>query len=332
MRTERQPWLACYIFRGEPWESLLTDCLDPFVREVLARRWAEQYFFIRYWERGPHIRLRFKGDREKMEETLRPRLDDLFTDYFARRPSRREDPEWVAALPPEQAWFPNDSLQYVEYEPEIPRYGGPVGIVISERQFQLSSTVVLEVVKDSEQWDYERALGAAIQLHLGFAHAMGMDLREAIAFFKRISNLWLARSFGYTPDMKREEVIERRDNTLTLFAQNFDTQKEVLIPFHQTIWEAFAENVTFEQEWLNTWVGEMRVIGQELTGAQSAGKLQFPENFTADPLTTVPHQRQLLWAILESYVHMTNNRLGILNRDEAFLGHLIHHSLATLAP
>ncbi len=332
METKRQPWLGCYIYCCEPWEPLLMNCIKPLVRAVLDEGQAEQYFFIRYWERGPHIRLRFKGDRAGMEETVRPKLDECFHKYFAGNPSRRDDPDWAATLPEEQKWFPDNSLQYIEYEPEVSRYGGPVGMDISERQFQISSGTVLAVMEDCDGWDYERAMGAAIQLHLGFAFALGMDLPEAISFYTRISRLWLARSFGYVPGMDKEEAMTRKEATLTAFEENFQKQKEVLIPFHQTIWEAFADDVLFEQDWLNNWLRDMRQIGDRLKSAQAEGQLEFPDQFTPDPNSTVPRDRQLLWVILESYVHMTNNRLGILNRDEAFLGHLIHHSLLHLAP
>ncbi|MGB5931124.1 MAG: lantibiotic dehydratase C-terminal domain-containing protein, partial [Cyclobacteriaceae bacterium] len=33
------------------------------------------------------------------------------------------------------------------------------------------------------------------------------------------------------------------------------------------------------------------------------------------------------WRIYDSYVHMTNNRLGIQNRDEAYLAYLIKKCL-----
>jgi hypothetical protein len=332
METKQQPWLACYIYRPEPWESLLTEHVGPFARSVLKEGLAEQYFFIRYWERGPHIRLRFKGERRRMDETVRPKLDQYFSQYFSENPSDREEPEAVASLPEERQWFPNDSVQYIEYEPETARYGGPVGLEISERQFQISSDTVLAVMEDRGEWDYERAMGAAIQLHLGFAYALGMDLPEAISFYTRISKLWLARAFGYIPGMAREEVEKRKEATLAAFAENFEKQKEVLVPFHQAIWEAFTDNVSFEQEWLNHWIEDMREIGHQLKSAQGEDKLEFPPSFTPDPNSTIPRSRQLLWVILESYVHMTNNRLGILNRDEAFLGHLIHQSLLHLAP
>ena len=41
-------------------------------------------------------------------------------------------------------------------------------------------------------------------------------------------------------------------------------------------------------------------------------------------------RKQQLWPVLESYVHMTNNRLGILNKDEPFIAYFIKESFLEL--
>ena len=43
-----------------------------------------------------------------------------------------------------------------------------------------------------------------------------------------------------------------------------------------------------------------------------------------------PKANQERWAIYDSYVHMTNNRLGILNRDEAYLAYIMVEMVAEL--
>jgi hypothetical protein len=47
------------------------------------------------------------------------------------------------------------------------------------------------------------------------------------------------------------------------------------------------------------------------------------------PDQTAGLAKQQLWAIYDSYIHMLNNRLGIMNRDEGYLGFLIKEVLAT---
>jgi len=313
-------WLAAYLYYAEPWEEFLIQAIRPFVQPVMEKNLAEQFFFIRYWERGPHLRLRFKGEKERLESEIKPRLESYFHNYFKKKQSQRKDPEQLGRLPENQQWFPNNSIRFIGYEPEIERYGGPTGILIAEEQFEASSDAVLAVIEESGQWDYDRALGAAIQLHLGFAFSLGMDLIEATAFYSHIFNLWFSKSWGYEQDISEEELKKRRDITLKAFAENFAKQKTALIPYHNTLWNAFTGNISFEQEWLNRWMEQTAATGNRLKTAHASGELVFPQWLTSQPL----------WFILESYVHMTNNRLGILNRDEAFLGYLIKESLGEI--
>lgn len=320
-------WLAAYLYYVEPWEEILVNAVKPFIKQVMDNKWAERYFFIRYWERGPHIRLRFFGDTRVLREQVKPRLDEYFENYYKEHPTTRKDAENIEDIKPEFRPFPNNSVQYIEYEPEVPRYGGPVGILIGERQFQVSSDAVLEVIRETGDWDYDRALGAAIQMHLGFAYALGMDLKETAAFYSRISTMWFSRAYAFQPDMPKEELQERQKITMDAFKENFEKQKETLVPYHRVLWEAFNGGAVFEQDWLNQWIEGMKKIKEELHTAQANDQLVFQEAYLPKLIEGIPQDRQLLWLILESYIHMTNNRLGILNRDEAYLGYLIRESL-----
>ena len=310
-KETKKTWLAAYLYCGEPWEELLTQGLQPFVRAVMEKGLAEQYFFIRFWERGPHLRLRFKGETGRLESEVKPWLTSYFHHYFEKKSPPADKLE----------------IQFVPYEPEIDRYGGPTGILIAEKQFEVSSNAVLAVIEECDRWDYDRALGAAIQLHLGFAFALGMDLIETAAFYSHIFKMWFSRSWGYEQEASPEELKKRRDITLKAFEENFAKQKSILIPYHNTLWNAFTKNVPFEQEWLNRWMEKTAVTAGRLKEAQKNGLLVFPQRHKTSPPAEVPEANFQLWPILESYVHMTNNRLGILNRDEAFLGYLIKESM-----
>lgn len=322
-----QHWLAAYLYYTEPWTDLLLNAVQPFIEETMQIPGVEQYFFIRYWERGPHIRLRFKGDSDVLEQTVKPRLLAHFSDYMQQHPSERNTPEWEATLPENDRWFPNNSVQWIEYEPETERYGGDVGILIAERHFQDSSRAILQIMKESASYTYERALGAAIQMHLAFASAMRMNLQTAQEFYRSIFYGWLPSAYGgYRTDLTPEQRQEAQDAVLKAFDDQFERQKPMLIPFHRTVWEALQENMEFEQEWLNSWIEGVKRTAEEYYAAVERGEI-------TDPMqSTSPDVKNNIFGktILGSYVHMTNNRLGILNRDEGFLGYLIMKSLEEL--
>lgn len=315
--------LAAYLYTNEPWEAFLTRAVLPFADMVMENQLAERWFFIRYWEYGPHIRLRFLGDQEKLEEIIRPKLVKHFEEYFRAYPTVRQD----AFLPEEirDRLVPNDSIVFVPYEPETERYGGPHAISLAEKHFEDSSAAVLSAMAASADWNYERALGVAIQLHLGFSHAVGMSRQETAAFFNFIFLGWLPRAYETLPTDTFEQVKEKEDKVLEAFRTNYELQQEVLRDYVGMVWEALEEGAEFEEEWVNAWLVNTRLVASRLEQLKQEGLLAIPETFM-----TESYQGQLpqgLWAIYSSYVHMTNNRLGILNRDEGYLGFLIRESI-----
>ena len=93
------------------------------------------------------------------------------------------------------------------------------------------------------------------------------------------------------------------------------------------MWEGLQAGAEFEQEWMTVWLSDMRFIKSQLDLAFMDSKLTFPAHFDLDPNRSTPIENQKMWSILNSYVHMINNRLGILNQDEAYLGCIIAQSL-----
>lgn len=325
--SQQKGWLAAYLCYNEPWEEFLRKGVDPFIRQTIAEGKAEQYFFIRYWEKGPHIRLRFFGDLERMEQELKPELEQHFQHYLQQHPSDRFEP--LESLPEGFELYPNNSIQFIDYEPETERYGGEKALMIAEKHFQDSSDAVLAIIQESADWNYDRAMGAAIQLHIGFAHATGMDINEAKAFFQHISAGWLPMAYGsYFHESPDNE--ERKAETLASFARIFEQQKNTLVPYHQMLWEAFEEEVEFEQDWLNDWINNLKETKTALAALQTKEQISFPYRLSADNRPMIPPTNRQLWSIYSSYVHMTNNRLGIRNRDEGYLGYLIQRSMELL--
>jgi thiopeptide-type bacteriocin biosynthesis protein len=329
-RATKEGWLGAYLYYAEPWEAFLVHGIKPFVQSILKEELATQFFFIRYWERGPHIRLRFKGDRNILEQEVKPWLTFFFLNYFQAKPSQRHEPDWVKALPAAQRWFANNSLQFITYEPEIQRYGGTTGILVAEKQFEISSQAVLACLEAGDEWTYERALGTAIQLHLGFAWALGMNLLETGYFYTSIFKNWFAQAYSSIPSSSPEEIQKRQKDILDAFDYNFEQQKNTLVGYHQMVWNVLVKGMEFEQAWLNRWLRGMDTVGRELKAAQQKNLLALPQSFKPESELDVPAKKQMLWPILGSYVHMTNNRLGVLNRDEAYLGYLIKRSLEHL--
>ncbi len=325
-------WLSAHLFYNEPFEDFLTEAVHPYIETVLKTGIAESYFFIRYWEQGPHIRLRFKGEASVLEEVLKPNLIEHFQTYFNANPSERMDPEYPENFPEEFHWLPNNSIYFVEYEPEVDRFGGERGVELAEEQFQLSSETVLEYfVKNAEAENYHEVLGVAIRLHVGFANSIGMTQDRMIAFFNMIFENWLPRAFEiFDENTSDGVVVNKMKETLNRFEESFEDQKEALIPFHQELLTDLQSGESFESPSYDRWLKENRAFSLQLRKASQNNQLIQRSDFyeISDDLGKLLSEQDILrWNIWADYVHMTNNRLGIGNRDEAYLAYLIKRSL-----
>lgn len=330
-KNANSKWLAGYIYYGEPLDKVVQKAVIPFVQEVMKNEWVENFFFIRYWERGPHIRLRFLGDSEKLETELKPFFTKYFDEFFQKHPSERQEPNYSEEVSEEHKWFPNHSVQFIDYEPETERYGGDDCLIISEEFFQHSSETIFELMSEGEgEWGYDRALGAGIQMHLSMAFGLGMDKKQMIGFFDRYFSRWLPRAYYFfEKDISPEELAKRRKETLEAFESTYANQQENLVAFFNQILELLNEN-DFEDTWLETWVNGSRDTKEKLE------RLIKEENYTPTSFYEITEddefskEEQIQWALFDSYVHMTNNRFGILNRDEAYLAFIISKTLKLL--
>lgn len=330
-RNANRKWLAGYIYYGEPLDKVVEEAVIPFVTEVMKNDWVDNFFFIRYWERGPHIRLRFLGDPDKLETELKPFWLKYFGEYFDKSPSERNEPSYTDDVAEEYRWFPNNSVQFIEYEPETERYGGDDCLIISEEFFQYSSQTIFDLMSESEDgWGYDRALGAGIQMHLSMAFGLGMDRSQMIGFFDRYFTRWLPRAYYFfEKDISEEELKNRKKETLEAFESTYANQQENLVAFFNQILELLEEN-DFADTWLETWVNGSKAAKSGLDSLIAKDAYTPTKYYEVLEEGGFSKDDQIRWALYDSYVHMTNNRLGILNRDEAYLAFIISKTLKLL--
>ncbi len=328
-------WFSVNLFYNEPWEIFLTRAVLPYLDTVIGTGIGEQYFFVRYWERGPHIRLRLKAEQAVIEHILRPNLQEHFDNYFEAKPSTRIEPAYPPHFTEAQKWIPNDTMTFSAYEAETLRYGGVEGMEIAENQFHVSSEVVLQSIKGKgNKWTYDDALGLAIKLHLSFAQAIGLDLGETEHFFNFIFSNWLPKAFkSYHKDLGDKAFQKESETTIAAFHKAFSLQADQLVTYHGALWEAIKQRDQLEDQSLIRWIkaNEMMnwkyeaLIHRDKLNRRNSGYRYF--DLIAEHMDKTQQKR---WSIYADFVHMTNNRLGILNRDEGYLGYLIVESLKAL--
>ncbi len=156
-------WLYAKVYGGTAdTEDILRDIVAPFVRELGDL--AAQFFFIRYADPDPHLRLRFTGDPARLTGELLPSLSARLAAAFDRN----------------QTW----RLQLDTYEREIERYGD---ILAAERVFAADSAACLEIIEltpgaDGRDARWRLALRGIDQL-LG---DLGLDLEARRALVTKL--------------------------------------------------------------------------------------------------------------------------------------------------
>jgi len=146
-------WRSYHLIHPFPHDRFLVDEVKPFVEEI-----GEPFFFIRYNVPRPHIRLRFRSDRD-LDERVRQRFNDV---------------------------------EIVEYVPEIERYGGPSLMPVAETQFECSSRTVLQIMS-GDAWSRDIALLRAMRMHRILAEAFAID---APRFFRKTTKRYLKMPDG----------------------------------------------------------------------------------------------------------------------------------------
>lgn len=282
-------WISVYFFYSGNCDEFLISVIKPFVDIVKVKKLSTQYFFIRYFENGPHIRLRFKCLSTDAEICL----ISLIKDHFKKFKSL--------------STFKEIKIEFVKYIPEIERYGGTQeGMTIAELQFEYSSNAILSILLKNTLINYELKLGSAIQMHLALVNSFNMNAFESNYFFNRIykNNLF---NFQYT------------DQFVDSICKVYYDQELDLLTSSKIIWNGLENRDKFDTIWYNSWILGMRKLSKSMQNLLKEKKLFAPSWFPYYENEKPSDEKHILYSILESYVHMTNNRLGISNIDETYL-------------
>ncbi|WP_345990024.1 thiopeptide-type bacteriocin biosynthesis protein [Chryseobacterium sp. Chry.R1] len=190
----------------------------------------------------------------------------------------------------------NIVVKEAEYIPETDRYGNTDTIEFAESQFCASSRFVLQnLMYNSNLTSSERYL-LAIEAHLTFFKGIGIPRNHCQELCQKFVESWLPVPFSN--DMIEEE--QNRRGILSAFEQQFNAYRILLYERTEAFWNSLDQtDDPFVQQFLK--------ITNEMWEGYFHSQLP-PENIDE---------------ALLSFIHMTNNRLGITNSEESYLLFLI---------
>ncbi|MDW5326591.1 lantibiotic dehydratase C-terminal domain-containing protein [Plantactinospora sp. KLBMP9567] len=332
LAAEPGRWLAIHIFYGGSARPMLTECIRPLVDELRAQNLLARYFFINYWLEGPHVRLRLKLRTAADEPAVRAAADAAIQRFLTERPALYEldagyraelynllfDLEFPQGKPAELVgpdgnvrMQPNNSFSYRPYEPEYGKYGGPAGIALAEWHFEYSSDVLIDAVRTMNLHLRPVTLGTAAQLMLVTAGTFLPDRAELAEFLDTYHDFW-HRAFAGTDFVNGIDYATMYERLAPDLDRRFQPILGALDRGEQHRLPAF----------LRGWAEHAAQLRERARRLAESGQLTFafPEG---TPAVTVTDPRVALPRLLSPYLHMTNNRLYVTLRDEAYLAYLL---------
>lgn len=162
-------WLYLKIYCGEKEsDNILVDQIKPLISRFTEEKLILEWFFVRYYDPEPHIRIRFKLNEDiaasylKITTSIHNILGKLVTEGRISR------------------------MLFDTYERELERYG-PNNIENCEKMFELESTILLNFLPIVKQYGEHIRWKFAMASINNLFSAFGFGSQEKLNFFKIIN-------------------------------------------------------------------------------------------------------------------------------------------------
>jgi thiopeptide-type bacteriocin biosynthesis protein len=303
MQAERE-WIGGHIhFVGDIYSGVADDVIrsivEPFVRDQQSCGSIDSFFFIRYREDGPHVRLRLQGDPVILECRVAPALIAYIDGADKTRALDKK---------------PKINLRWVSYQPELERYGGPAAVSVAEHFFEISSEAAFDLLRPLPTEPRSVRLGRALLAMLVLVQAFFPSEAQATHFLRAYADGYLIRQ---ARDEHQHGVVREA------FADGFRRQADTILAYVQESWLRLRADQMVVPALEPYRVG-VSVIREKLRVLQAHAQL-FRKNLPVAEWSDACH------LIVPSYVHMMSNRLGVTIPEEAYLAYLATNALSQTA-
>ncbi|GGV34588.1 lantibiotic biosynthesis protein [Kitasatospora herbaricolor] len=329
-------WLAFHVFYAASPRPLLLECVRPLTEELARDGLLAGWFFINYWLEGPHLRLRLRPSSPAATEAVRARAEQAIAGFLRRRPAlyevkggflaelyntlfELEYPETergrLLGEDGRMRLRANNTFSAEPYEPEYGKYGGPAGIALAEWHFQRSSDLVVEAARTMNVHLRTVVLGLSAQLMMTMSGCFLAEDEALLSFLDRYHAFWNGAFAGtnYTAQDGYDRAWTAMDATLP---QRFRMIRAAVadgapqrLP---SVLRGWAEHCLELRERVLDLTGRGELVFRSWDGTRDLP--------VGDPAESLP-------MLLSPYLHMTNNRLSVTVRDEAYLSYVLGRAL-----
>jgi hypothetical protein len=328
-------WISVHIFYYGDQNYLLVQSIAPLIASLREQGLIQRYFFIKYWVEGPHIRLRLLPAQGADEDKIKHMVSQAITAFLERHPALYIPREFSPLAKTmfireygEEKWRetygkgeqmplrPNNSFAFIDYEPEYVRYAGPAGMELSEWHFEQSSDTVIDLLRETNIGVSSMLLGRSVQLALPFFYGIFREDSKVLHALERYILYWTHWQRQGIPEQIYAKKYQRMAPALR---QRVAKIRQYMLE------EQPSDRLTSVERTWKEHISEFRVriarLYEEHRIVVPDRDLPFP---TSQTLDGVYHYLQ------GSYVHMTNNRLGVLIPQEVYVAYLLKRTLEDL--
>ncbi|OJD61162.1 lantibiotic biosynthesis protein [Bacillus sp. N35-10-4] len=256
-------------------DVFLKEKLLPLINRCVLDKW----FFIRYWQGGPHIRLRYKIKELQVKHVFEKELEDTLRDfqleYQNEKFSEVSYDDRVVQLEgvKDLKVYPNFSIQDILYVPEVARYGGEEAVSFSEELFSYSSELASYVIQEIA-WPKRYIIAFDVMFYsYKMAEKLGIAPAREV-FFSSYNQVWSS--------FKDREELSKIQSLLQTRLEQLEN-KESIPKVYNNYFESMENNLKLIMEHQNIYT------------------------------------KETIYYILISHIHMLNNRLGLSPQNEYLL-------------
>lgn len=303
-------WLSYHIFYHGDQDLLLMGCIRPMILRLRTSNLVNDYFFIRYWNGGPHVRLRVRAERKPSEvrEMVLTGVRDFLTKSpaggaitseqyasYAKLRHQRNGSAFDGENEEVEPLRSPDTIEERSYVYESRRYGAWAGAQeATERHFRFSSDLAMFIL-DQTRDRIDTRLTTALILTVVAARELGMDNERSARVLTSASRLLdhVTRDLGSQP-------------VDTFTARGFPNLRELSEEVGPTILQVVDDQQGGSEH-------------PSLRRVSSMWRDDLRRTFTGI-IETAPSSIDPTKARLRAidYIHMLNNRLGIPIDQECF--------------
>jgi thiopeptide-type bacteriocin biosynthesis protein len=296
-------WLSVHLHFNSNSQVLLLKGIGPVIEQFESRNLINSFFFVRYFKDGSHIRLRVLPAKQEYYLELSLLLKKYFFEFYTKTPG---------LIYPDLEIDVNEWIRFVDYEPELERYGGNESIKEVEKQFNLSSRTVIGYLKALDHQDFSLVLGTAVELNVSFAYAIGLSKDSIRVLFRKIYDQWFEHAARNT---YRDYFLNDKSRVIDMCEKRFEKDRIEFSEFIPQFWHALQLQGTIVDPVLSDWILNNTRIFSSLYVCIRTHEV-------ATHLEQAYKQEKSL-SIAADLMHMTNNRLGVSNLDEGYIAYLI---------